>query len=44
MKVVRLEKKHGIRSSDTAAINFTDCRIPFDNILGSPEDLAIPRG
>jgi acyl-CoA dehydrogenase len=37
MKVARLEKKHGIRASDTAAINFTDCRIPFDNILGSPE-------
>ena len=37
MKVVRLEKKHGIRASDTAAINFSDCRIPFDNILGSPE-------
>lgn len=37
MKVVRLEKKHGIRASDTAAITFTDCRIPFDNILGSPD-------
>lgn len=37
MKVVRLEKKHGIRASDTAAITFTDCHIPFDNILGSPE-------
>jgi acyl-CoA dehydrogenase len=37
MKVARLEKKHGIRASDTAAINFTDCRIPFDNIIGSPE-------
>ncbi len=37
MKVARLEKKHGIRASDTAAITFTDCRIPFDNILGSPE-------
>jgi acyl-CoA dehydrogenase len=37
MKVVRLEKKHGIRASDTAAISFSDCRIPFDNILGSPE-------
>jgi acyl-CoA dehydrogenase len=36
-KVARLEKKHGIRASDTAAINFTDCRIPYDNILGSPE-------
>ncbi len=37
MNVVRLEKKHGIRASDTAAITFQDCRIPFDNILGSPE-------
>jgi acyl-CoA dehydrogenase len=37
MTVVRLEKKHGIRASDTAAISFVDCRIPFDNILGSPE-------
>ena len=37
MKVARLEKKHGIRASDTAAINFTDCHIPFDNILGSPD-------
>ncbi len=37
MKVVRLEKKHGIRSSDTAAISFVDCHIPFDNILGSAE-------
>lgn len=37
MTVVRLEKKHGIRASDTAAISLVDCRIPFDNILGSPE-------
>lgn len=37
MEVVRLEKKLGIRASDTAAITFTDCRIPKDNILGSPE-------
>ncbi len=37
MTVVRLEKKHGIRASDTAAISFVDCHIPFDNILGSPE-------
>ena len=35
--VVRLEKKMGIRASDTAAITFTDCRIPKDNILGDPE-------
>ncbi|HNP85958.1 MAG: acyl-CoA dehydrogenase family protein [Chloroflexi bacterium SZAS-1] len=37
MTVAKLEHKHGIRASDTAAIVFQDCRIPFDNILGSAE-------
>ena len=37
MKVEKLEKKLGIRASDTAAISFVDCRIPYENILGSPE-------
>lgn len=37
MEVVRLEKKLGIKSSDTAAIVFTDCRVPAANLLGSPE-------
>lgn len=37
MKVEKLEKKHGIRASDTAAISFTDCHIPATNILGSAE-------
>jgi len=37
MKVVRLEKKLGIRASDTATLVFEDCRIPKENILGSPE-------
>ncbi len=37
LTVVRLEKKHGIRASDTAALSLVDCHIPFDNILGSPE-------
>ncbi|MCA9627333.1 MAG: acyl-CoA dehydrogenase family protein, partial [Myxococcales bacterium] len=37
MQVLRLEHKLGIRASDTATIAFTDCRIPLDNILGSPE-------
>ncbi len=37
MEVVRLDKKLGIRASDTASVTFTDCRIPKDNILGSPE-------
>lgn len=37
MELVRLEKKLGIRASDTAAINFSDCRVSADNLLGSPE-------
>jgi acyl-CoA dehydrogenase len=37
MEVVRLEKKLGIRASDTAAITFTDCRVPAENLLGTPE-------
>ncbi len=37
MRVTKLEHKLGIRASDTAAIVFEDCRIPYDNILGSAE-------
>ncbi|GIW40790.1 MAG: acyl-CoA dehydrogenase [Candidatus Binatia bacterium] len=37
MKVTKVEKKLGIRVSDTATLVFEDCRIPLDNILGSPE-------
>ena len=37
MELVRLEKKLGIRASDTAAITFTDCRVPRENLLGNPE-------
>ncbi|HMK08107.1 MAG TPA: acyl-CoA dehydrogenase family protein [Anaerolineales bacterium] len=36
-EVTKLEDKLGIRASDTASIVLQDCRIPFDNILGSPE-------
>jgi acyl-CoA dehydrogenase len=36
-EVTRLEHKMGIRASDTAAISFSDCRIPLENILGSAE-------
>lgn len=35
--VTKLEHKLGIRASDTASVLMQDCRIPFDNILGSPE-------
>lgn len=37
MIVTKVEKKMGIRVSDTAMIVFEDCRIPLNNILGSPE-------
>lgn len=37
MQLVRLEKKLGIKASDTAAITFTNCRVPAANLLGSPE-------
>ncbi|WP_432478440.1 acyl-CoA dehydrogenase family protein [Nocardioides sp. GXQ0305] len=37
MVVERLEHKLGIRASDTAAITFTDCRVPKENLLGSPD-------
>ena len=37
VKVTKLEHKMGIRVSDTASIVLEDCRVPFDNILGSPE-------
>jgi acyl-CoA dehydrogenase len=35
--VTKLEKKLGIRSSDTASIVLQDCRIPFENMLGTVE-------
>jgi len=37
MTVAKVENKLGIRASDTAMLVFEDCRIPLDNILGSPE-------
>ncbi|MBW2453345.1 MAG: acyl-CoA dehydrogenase family protein [Deltaproteobacteria bacterium] len=37
MVVERLDKKLGIRASDTATVSFTECRIPKNNILGSAE-------
>lgn len=35
-QVTKLEHKLGIRASDTASIVLQDCRVPFNNILGSP--------
>ncbi|MEV6096011.1 acyl-CoA dehydrogenase family protein [Nocardia sp. NPDC051981] len=37
LTVSRLEHKLGIKASDTAELRLEDCRIPKDNILGSPE-------
>ncbi len=37
MSVVRVENKLGIRVSDTATLVFEDCRVPLENVLGSPE-------
>lgn len=37
MKVTKTEEKLGIRANDTVSIVFEECRIPYDNILGSPE-------
>jgi acyl-CoA dehydrogenase len=36
-RVEKLEKKLGIKASDTATIVLDNCRIPYENILGSPE-------
>jgi acyl-CoA dehydrogenase len=41
LKLDRLEHKLGIRASDTAAFILDDCRVPKENLLGSPEiDMA----
>jgi len=37
MKLDRLEHKLGIRASDTAAFILDDCRVPKEDLLGSPE-------
>jgi acyl-CoA dehydrogenase len=35
--VSKLEEKLGIRASDTVSVVLQDCRVPFENLLGSPE-------
>lgn len=44
ISLTKLEHKLGIRASDTASILLEDCRIPFDNILGSPDVKAAKGG
>jgi acyl-CoA dehydrogenase len=43
LKLDRLEHKLGIRASDTANFVLDDCRIPKENLLGSP-DIEPKRG
>ncbi|AHH98478.1 acyl-CoA dehydrogenase family protein [Kutzneria viridogrisea] len=42
-EVVRLEHKLGIRASDTAHLRLENCRVPKENLLGSPE-IEVERG
>ncbi|MDX1615561.1 MAG: acyl-CoA dehydrogenase family protein [Candidatus Promineifilaceae bacterium] len=43
VSISKKEDKLGIRVSDTASIVFEDARIPYDNILGSPEVQRVDR-
>ena len=43
MKLIRVEDKLGIRASDTAAFSLEDCRVPKENLLGSP-DIDVKQG
>lgn len=39
IQVAKKEKKLGIRVSDTVSLVLTDCRVPYENMLGDPETL-----
>jgi acyl-CoA dehydrogenase len=43
LKLVRVEDKLGIRASDTANFVLEDCRVPKENLLGTP-DIDVKRG
>lgn len=43
MEVTRLEKKLGIKASDTASISFNNCRVSRANLLGD-EDVNVDKG
>jgi acyl-CoA dehydrogenase len=44
LKLDRLEHKLGIRASDTANFFLEDCRVPKENLLGSPEIQTAKQG
>ena len=37
LRIAKLERKMGIRASDTASAVLENCRVPLGNLLGSPE-------
>lgn len=43
-EVTKQEHKMGIRASDTITLTLTDCRVPFENMLGDPEIKASTKG
>lgn len=44
LKVTKLEHKMGIKASDTAAVLLEDCRVPLENLLGSPDVVDRTKG
>ncbi|TAK11613.1 MAG: acyl-CoA dehydrogenase, partial [Anaerolineae bacterium] len=42
--ITKKEKKLGIRCSDTVTLTLDNCRVPFENILGSPTVEATTKG
>ncbi len=44
LKITKLEHKLGIRASDTASAVLDNCRIPLDNLLGSPDVANLTKG
>src|SRR5262249_30942281 len=44
LKISKLEHKMGIRASDTASAVLENCRIPLDNLLGTPEGEDATKG
>jgi acyl-CoA dehydrogenase len=43
VKIAKKEDKLGIRASDTSSIVFDEARLPYDNVLGSPEVQRLDR-
>jgi acyl-CoA dehydrogenase len=44
LTLTKLEKKLGIRASDTALLVLEDCRVPLENLLGSAEVVTEGKG